>query len=210
MANPKVLVLGDYTNYQYHPFSGIVQVLAELLANEGLELKFTEDRQELENANLSRYNALITYVDSWDQTLPPEQMRGMIGFTAAGKRIFGIHCGISYANQEYYQLFGARFTGHPPLQEIAVKIKEQGHPLTKGLDDFKVEDELYQFKFADFPQLKVLLEGELGGASYPLAWEKPAGAGALLYLALGHDRRAFENVMFRKTLLNGALWAISK
>ena len=210
MSNPKVLVLGDYTNYQYHPFSGIVQVLTELLTNEGLELKFTEDRQELESANLSRYNALITYVESWDQSLPPEQIRGLVDFTAAGKRIFGIHCGISYANLEYYQLFGARFIGHPPLQEITVKIKEYGHPLTKGLAEFKIEDELYQFKFADLSQLKVLFEGELGGVSYPLAWEKPAGSGALLYLALGHDRRAFENEMFRKALLNGVLWAISK
>lgn len=210
MANPKVLILGDYTNYQYHPFSGIAQVLEGLLAEQGLDLTFTEDRQELEFENLSCYNALITYVDSWDQCLPPEQMRGIIGFTTSGKRIFGIHCGISYANQEYYQLFGARFIGHPPLQEIAVKIKGQGHPLTDGLVDFRIEDELYQFEFADFSHIKVLLEGELGGETYPLAWEKLAGAGAVLYLALGHDRRAFENEMFQKILLNGTLWATLK
>ncbi len=210
MTNPKVLVLGDYINYQYHPFAPLTQVLEELLSDRGLELKFTEDRNELENENLSQYDALISYVESWDQSLPAAQMQSLLDFIVSGKRLFGIHCGISYANPEYYQLFGAQFVGHPPFQEISVKISGGDHPLTKGLVDFQIEDELYMFKFADLSQLKVLIEGEFEGKAYPLAWEKPAGAGALLYLALGHDQCAFGNKMFQTALLNGALWAVKQ
>ncbi len=210
MTNQKVLVLGDYTNFQYHPFAPFAQVLEELLSDRGLALKFTEDRNELEIKNLSQYDALITYDESWDQFLPPTQMQSLLDFTASGKRIFGIHCGISYANPEYYQLFGAQFIGHPPFQEISVKISREDHPLIRGLVDFQIEDELYMFKFAEFSQLKVLMEGEFEGKEYPLAWEKPAGAGALLDLALGHDHRVFGNKMFQTALLNGALWATQR
>lgn len=210
MTNSKILILGDYTKYQYHPFSDIARALEDLLSNRGLELKFTENRNELESDNLSQNNALITYVESWDQSLPPSQMQSILNFTASGKRIFGIHCGISYANPEYYRLFGARFTGHPPLQEFPVKISGEEHPLTKGLTDFRIEDELYKFEFDHLSELKVLMEGEFEGKAYPLAWEKTAGAGSLLYLALGHDQRAFDNKMFQTALLNGALWAIQR
>ncbi|NLW49013.1 MAG: ThuA domain-containing protein [Firmicutes bacterium] len=210
MKNPKILIIGDYTNYQYHPFSGIAHTLEGLLSGRGLEPKFTEDRKELEPENLSQYDALITYVESWDQVLPSNQIQGILDFVASGRRIFGVHCGISYANPEYYELFGARFTNHPPLHEFPVKISGEKHPLTDGLADFRIEDELYMFDYKDFLQLKVLMEGDFEGKAYPLAWEKKAGAGALLYLALGHDQRAFGNEMFQKTLLNGALWAIPK
>lgn len=208
MRNFKILIIGNYTNYQYHPFSGIAHVIERLLRGKGLKLKLTEDRNELEAENLSRYDALITYVESWDQMLPPSQMKSILDFTASGKRIFGIHCGISYANPEYYKLFGARFINHPPLHKFPVKISVEKHPLTAGLSDFQIEDELYMFEFKDLSQLKVLMEGEFEGKAFPLAWEKKAGAGALLYLALGHDRRTFENEMFQKALLNGALWAM--
>lgn len=210
MTNSKILIIGDYTNYQYHPFSGIARTLEKLLSDKGLELKFTEDRKELEEENLFQYEALITYVESWDRKLPQSQMMSLSDFTASGKRIFGIHCGISYANPEYFELFGARFTKHPPLHDFPVKISGEKHPLTDGLSEFQIEDELYMFDFKDLSQLKVLMEGEFEEKAYPLAWEKKTGAGALLYLALGHDERAFENEMFKKALLNGVFWAISK
>ncbi|HYH03362.1 MAG TPA: ThuA domain-containing protein [Bacillota bacterium] len=210
MNKPKVLILGDYTYFQYHPFSGIAQVLERLLKDYEIELTFTEDRNELEIANLSQYDALITYVDSWGQFLPQTMMESLLNFTVSGKRIFGIHCGISYTNPEYSQLFGARFTGHPPYQEIPVKITGENHPWVKDLSDFRIEDELYLFEFTDSSQINVLLEGEFEEKTYPLAWEKSIGTGALLYLALGHDQRAFENELFQKALLNGALWATKR
>ncbi len=208
MKNPKILIIGDFTNYQYHPFSGIAHTIEELLSGMELELKFTEDRKELEKENISQYDALITYVESWDQMLSLSQMQNLLDFIASGKRIFGIHCGISYANPEYYELFGARFINHPPLHEFSVKISKEKHPLTNGLSDFRIEDELYMFEFKDLSQLKVLMEGEFEGKTFPLAWEKEVGAGALFYLALGHDQRAFKNEMFQKTVLNGVLWAV--
>lgn len=202
-----ILAIGHFTNYQYHPFGDVARKLEEIAAQAGFSIRCAQDPEELENGHPDRYDLLISYADAWDQSLTPAQMEGLEQFVASGKGLLAIHCGISYANPEYFQLLGAKFTGHPPFQRLSIRIKDQNHPVTAGLNDFEIEDELYMFEFSESSQLNILMECPFEGANYPVAWTRDYGRGRVVYLSPGHIALVFSHEMIIQTIKNSLHWA---
>lgn len=98
-------------------------------------------------------------------------------------------------------LLGTRFCGHPPIAPFKVFVTKP-HALTDGLRDFRIEDELYlTHRTAD---IDVLLHTRFAGqcpefrdadwdeAEVPILYERTVGAGAILYLTLGHCRGHYD------------------
>mgnify|MGYP005860520927 CR=1 FL=1 len=202
-----ILALGHFTNYQYHPFGDVARKLEQIAAEAGFAIRCTQDAGELENGNLSRYGLLISYADAWEETLTPLQMEGLEQFVTGGKGFLAIHCGISYANPEYFRLLGAKFTSHPPLQRLTVRIKDPKHPVTAGLTDFEIEDELYMFEFSESSQLNILMECPFEGIQYPVAWTRNHGGGRVVYLSPGHVAEGLSHEMIIQTIQNSLRWA---
>ena len=210
MKHQKILALGDYTNYKYHPFQDVSVQLKETLSKHGFEVHCTEDRSELHIESLSEYDACLSYVDAWESTLIPVQMDGLLQFVDSGKGFLALHCGISYENAEYRSLLGASFVSHPPYQTLSIRIKDKAHPITADLSDFELRDELYIFEFVEFHRLNVLMECQFEVQSYPIAWTRTYGEGRIVYLALGHSVESFRNEMFLKLVANSVLWVAGR
>ena len=79
------------------------------------------------------------------------------------------------------------------------------HPITQGLVEFMVEDEMYVTDYD--PRVAVLCSALWQGRAIPVAWTKPWGQGRVFYLALGHDGSACRHDMFRLLIQRGARWA---
>lgn len=103
---------------------------------------------------------------------------------------------------EFTGLLGTRFGGHPPIAPYKVFVTRNDHPMTQGLRDFRIEDELYlTHKTAE---LDVLLHTSFTGrcdefrdadwdeAQVPVLYERTVGKGAILYLTLGHCRGHYD------------------
>jgi type 1 glutamine amidotransferase len=206
----KILALGHFTNYKYHPFTDVARKLQEIVIEAGDEVDCSQVPGELTIDNLSRYDLLISYADAWDERLTPDQLSELQQFISSGKGLLAIHCGISYQNPGYFQLLGAKFTGHPPFQRLTIHIKDSNHPITAGLTDFTMEDELYMFEFVKPSTLNILMECPFEGENHPIAWTRDFGRGRVVYLAPGHLPEGFENEMYAKTLLNSIRWAGSQ
>lgn len=207
-AKYKAIIIGDYANAMYHPLKDIDNCFNTILSG-SMDITLTEDRDMLELHSLDNYDLCISYVDSWEKMLSPNQMGGLISFIAQGGGFLSIHNGISYQkNPEYAQILGGKFTEHPPYQKLCYTVKETQHPITEGIQEFALEEELYMFDFDKFSELTVLMECTNSLLCAPAAWIKQYGLGRVVYLAPGHDIHSFQNTNYQEIILRSALWAV--
>jgi len=135
----------------------------------------------------------------------------------------------------YVETLGSMFRSHPPIAPYTVNVRQPDHPLVAGIEPFETTDELYLMK--TYGELEVLLDAEFGGEApgfeedqwahghHPVFYIHKVGAGAVLYLTLGHcrqhydmqplmdywptvDRCAWDLPVFYTLLKRGINWAI--
>lgn len=111
---------------------------------------------------------------------------------------------LSPAQLRYLEMTGSAFTGHPPIAIFPVHITAPQHPITAGVADFEIEDELYQLG-GDRAALTVLAEA--GGQ--PLLYVRTWGRGRVHYNALGHDQRALSHPSYQRLLVQAVGWALA-
>jgi uncharacterized protein len=112
-------------------------------------------------------------------------------------------------HKQIFTMFGGEFYGHPPLQEIKVRVKDGSHPAVKGVTDFAVMDELYMHRNMQ-DDIRVLLEAEFAGQRVPVAWVKQYGKGKVFFLALGHDPRSVTLEPYGKMVIQALQWALEE
>lgn len=124
--------------------------------------------------------------------------------------------------EEFGELLGARFDGHPWTQRFAIDVVDAGHPSTAHLPTgWLFTDELYLFRDLR-ADARVLLEApgddldmSANGArrppiGFPLAWCFHEGEGRVFYTALGHFPGAYEDVRFLGHLHGGLEWLLAR
>jgi len=102
----------------------------------------------------------------------------------------------------FMDLLGSQFLSHPPITPYKVMVADPSHPLVDGVEPFETTDELYHLECHG--DLHVLLdtectepgtgfvEAEDAPGRYPVFYIKRHGAGAVLYLTLGHCRGHYD------------------
>jgi type 1 glutamine amidotransferase len=127
-----------------------------------------------------------------------------------------------YGWEEYGQLVGARFDGHPWTQDVDLEVVEPAHPATQHLGaSWHWHDEVYQFRDLR-PDARILLrvpEVQLDltarGAKrpafgFPLAWCFAEGSGRVASTSLGHFPGAWESPAYLRHLSGSLAWALGE
>lgn len=192
-------------------------------------------------AQYTAHDFLVTYTCDLLPTAPA--LAALDGFVAGGGRWLALHAsnavlaapviaggkwGTPNRYPEFFRLLGSRFLAHPPLHEFTVEPAGASHPLTRGIEAFRVTDELYVCEW--FEPVDVLLTARFGGpcpafdigadvpaAEHPLMYTKPHGEGQVCVLTLSHangaepgralHRGAWTSGMFRLLLSHALAWA---
>lgn len=156
---------------------------------------------------------LITY--TCDVVPPLDQVAALRNFLESGGRWLALHGTNSLLRfaedgtvetpdeaPEFMDLLGSQFEGHPPVGPFKVRISNADHPVTRGLRDFNVHDELYLSRRRG--AIDVLMHTEFAGScpdygdrvwdesEVPVLYERRVGKGAILYLTLGHCRGHYD------------------
>lgn len=202
----KVLLLGDEEKVKYHPFQKIYTLLRPALEDIGSVTAWTQDREVIKNG-LKNYDVFLNYADAPGEHLNSEMLKGLTEFIGNGGGYIALHCGVLFNNPEYGSLVGGKFIEHPPLQELEIEIKKTGHPLTEGLTDFTIEDELYMMELVKPELLQIHMDCRFQGRCYPMAWTKQHNNGRIVFQALGHSPTSFEHPMLVRAVTNSILWA---
>ncbi|UOE95347.1 ThuA domain-containing protein [Alkalihalobacillus sp. LMS39] len=206
MSKPKFVLIGDNKDALYHPLYHVKDSITSILSHVELDIY---ERNEFDDS-FQAYQGLLMYVDAWEKTLQPKSMAALLTYIANGGAMICLHNGISFqANDEYAQLVGAVFTGHPPYQTVNYKMVKE-HPITNGLLDFQMEEELYEFEFDPFVKLDILVECSNGEKTMPAVWWRKYGLGKVIYIAPGHDDKSFQNPTLQRLIVNSVNWCIRK
>jgi len=212
--NGNAVILGDIENKQYHPLDRIQQDLVETLGAD-FTVTFTEDYEVMTPGRISTIDLFVAYTDKWDGPVTDAQAAGLTEYVASGGGLVVLHTGVSLsAHEKLLELIGARFTGHPPYQGLDFEaVKDAAgelHPIVRGLEPFRSEDEPYQYAFAEGVEKQVILRYVLDGESYPAAWVRQVGTGRLVSLMPGHNSNSLQHPEVRKLILRSCLWAAGR
>lgn len=149
---------------------------------------------------------------------PTPQQQALAEAVAGGKGFVGVHCanimhwrgdGLDPADQPLFELLGNRYLSHGPGHHEGRHTIEivAGHPVTNGVTDFELFDEYYEFELAD-EKVEILAQRRRAdGVVIPVMYARDFGAGRVVYLALGHDMRAWGEPPFRKLVAQALAWA---
>lgn len=206
----KGIILGDYKDAPYHPLKGIDDELKNIFGDI-VDFEATENYEILNYEKLENYDLFLLYTDCFDRKQPKTYIQSIVKYVDHGGKLLVIHNGISLQNDEdFVELIGAKFTGHPEATELKIIIKTKEHPINKGIEEFSITEEPYRYDFKDKDNKLILLEYIHEDKSYPAAWCKSVGGGRLVYLMPGHNLISFKNENYRKIIYQSGKWLTNK
>jgi type 1 glutamine amidotransferase len=209
-----LLISGD--DVSAHPWREMSEATREVLVASGkFEVRVCEDMFILESANaLKNYD--LVYLTRYNRvgTLSDQGKENLLAFVKSGKGFAIAHLASASFPEwdEFKKLCGRnwimRVSGHGPRSVFKTKITTQDHPITKGLEDFETDDELYAKLQGDTP-IKVLAEAysDWSKKVEPLVFTLEYGQGRVFHEAFGHDGKATKHAPVANLIVRGCQWA---
>jgi len=211
-----LLVTGDDVT-PAHNWAEVSQAIKETLASTGrFEVRVCEDAGVLDSAaSLARYELIVLhYYNAKTPTLSDAAKENLVQFVKGGKGLAVSHLSsASFKEWEEFRRMCGRYwvmgkSGHGPRSVFKARIVDKEHPITKGLDDFEADDELYAKLLGD-AAINVLVEADSDWSrkTEPLAFTLEYGKGRVFHEAFGHDGKAIRNPSVQKLIQRGCAWA---
>ena len=235
-----VLIAGG----KYHDIDFARLELLKLLAeDQRIRVRVFEDYEAV--AAIAAADMIVTYTCDIVPSLPAQE--ALRDWLAKGGRWYALHGTSSILRlldtglwdaprwaPLFVEMLGNQFISHPPIAPYRVRVADRSHPLVEGVEPFDTTDELYHLE--RHGDLHVLLDAECtepgtgfveaadAPGTHPVLYIKRHGAGAVLYLTLGHcrghydlqpladwwptvDRCAWDLPVFYTLLRRGLEWA---
>ncbi|HEQ71332.1 MAG TPA: ThuA domain-containing protein [Spirochaetia bacterium] len=199
---------------RYHDHRAIGLFLKTLLRDAGFSVTLVENVSALAAENLCRCDAVVTYTvnAAAPETSVRKLCEAIAGITLNDRGrpagFIGIHgATTSFQNSnDYKEMIGATFITHPEWgPEYRFSVRDPAHPVTKGVVDFILQDELYLFE--THAAFHTLVSCHYEGSERPVVWCKPYGRGRICYIALGHGVTQLQHAAVGRLILNGIRWA---
>jgi len=210
-----LLITGD--DVGAHNWREISETTREILvASKKFDVKVCEDPLILESETaLKGYDVIVFTIYARSMPMPSEQVKkNLIDFVKSGKGFFVQHLATaSFAKwEEFGKLCGRKWimgtSGHGPRVPFEAKIAAKEHPITAGMDDFIVDDELYA-KLQGDGEINVLVtaDSDWSKKTEPLIFTLNYGKGRTVHNAFGHDGKALMTPNVKKIIVRGVEWA---
>lgn len=216
----KVLLITGGHGFEKEPFF-------KVFADDG-EIAFTAAAHGKTNAtayerdDLLAYDVVVLY-DMPKQITDVQKARLLSLFDKGTGLVVLHHALVSYQHwPDYERIIGGRYpeedgkggqvteqNGYQHDVEIPVVIVARNHPITAGLKDFIIHDEIY-WGFRVRPDVTPLITTTHPKSGKPLAWVRMEGKSRVVYLQLGHDHSAYENPNYRKLVARSIRWAAKR
>ena len=214
----RLLIISGSNNHEWQettPFLERIFIQAGIF-----EVNLTNRPDTLAFPVFQNYDAIVSNWNSWpenDIRWPDEVESGLLRFLEEGGGLVFFHSSTSafYEWPEFKSISTGAWvddTWHGKNSPVEVKIENHEHPITQGLSNFYIFDELWtdaeqnnKFKILGSAINKETLEKGYEKQSAILVSEY--GKGRIFHTLLGHDVRALRNTGFQTLLLRGTEWA---
>ncbi len=214
----KVLILSGRNN---HNWQETTPFLESIFSDAGcFETEITNRPDTLTWENLMKFDAIVSNWNSFPDNKfrwPKETEEGLLKFVNKGGGLVFFHASTTtfYNWSKFKKISTGAWienTWHGKPDSVKVKIENPKHPITKGLSDFVVFDELW-INAEQNKAFKVLGSAVTDSVESKGIEKQPAifvsnyGKGKIFHTILGHDVKAMNNPYFKTLILRGTEWA---
>ncbi len=213
----RVLVVTGVDHPGHHWKTTAPAIREVLDKDKRFDVRIIEDHELLASDVVFDYDVLFLHFKDYQPIARREQIHeNLASFVKQGKGLFVFHfaCGAFAQWPEFRNLAGKvwdRKTGHDRRGPFTVRIVDREHPITRGMQDFQADDELY-----------ICLEGErevdllatarskVTGKDHPMAFAFRYGEGRVFHTPLGHDAKAIQMPGVAELIRRGCLWVAGR
>jgi type 1 glutamine amidotransferase len=213
----RVLLIAGDDVAPYHDWREISEKTREVLVSSPrFNVRVCEDPLILESKTaLGRYDViLLTMFNSSMPTITGQAKENLLEFVEKGKGFYVQHLASASFSEwkEFGKLCGRKWvmgtSGHSPRSVFGAKIVNKEHPITKGMKDFRIFDELYSKLQGDYPiEVLVSADSDWSNNTEPLVFTTSYGKGRCVHNAFGHDHKAILHPSMKQLIRRGVEWA---
>ncbi len=215
----KVLLLSGSNNHDWKTTTPALKKIYE--ASGRFTVDVTDDPSRSDAAMLAKYDVIVSnwsgFPDMNGRQWGERAEKAFLDFVGGGKGFVLFHAASAtfHTWPEYQKLAGATWgaaTGHGTFHAFKVTVTDTAHPVTRGMKDFYITDELWHRMqaHADRHVLCTAASAKAEGGSgldEPVVLTTQLGKGRGLNVVLGHDTKTMENVAWQTLMLRGTEWA---
>jgi type 1 glutamine amidotransferase len=212
----RVLIISGGHGFKHEPFYNVFDSIRSITYD---TLVQPQANMLIASPQVNRYNVLVFY-DMVDSISPAQQEAYISLLKKGASMIFLHHSLVSYQNwPEFINILGGQYHTHPVVVNgdtlnanyehdvnIPVKVENRKHPVTRGIPDFEIVDEVYG-DVEILPQVKPLLSTSHPKSMRYLAWINHYKNSDVIYIQLGHGPSGYSNPNFRKLLQQAIEWS---
>jgi type 1 glutamine amidotransferase len=216
----KVLLITGGHGFDENAFFDVFRANPEIALTTAAHGKTNADAYE--RADLTGQDVVVLYDMPASITGPQEAKFMQIFDKGVGLVVLHHALGSMQDWGDYEKIIGGRYpisngkggvvttdVGYQHDLEVRVVIVARNHPVTAGVDDFTIHDEIY-WGFRVGADVTPLLTTTHPKSGKPLAWCRTQGKSRVVYLQLGHGPEAFANPNYRKLVANAIRWTANK
>jgi len=212
----KVLIVTGGHGYEHKPFYDVFNAIPSVVYD---TLVQPQANVLIASPKVKQYDVLVFY--DLFEAITPEQQAAYISLLKKGAHmIFLHHALVSYQNwPEFIKIVGGQYHTQPVVVNgdtlrtsydhdvtFPVKVEDQKHPITQGIRDFEIVDEVYG-GVEILPGVKPLLSTTHPKSMHYLAWVNHYGNSDVVYIQLGHGPSGYSNPNFRKLIRQAIEWS---
>ncbi|MFZ5829982.1 MAG: ThuA domain-containing protein [Planctomycetota bacterium] len=211
----RVLIVSGI-DWKGHLFKETGPALREVLEKDPrIDVRLVEDADFLSSDAIDKYDVLFLHFKNYLPLLNDDAAKKKLTeFVGNGKGLVVFHFaqGAFPEWPEFEKLAGRTFlwgaSKHDKRGPFSVRIADPQHPITRGLQDFEIDDELYHTLHGDTPiHVVATARSNMTGKDEPIAFVLEYGKGRVFHTPLGHDVKAITNAGAAELIRRGTVWA---
>jgi type 1 glutamine amidotransferase len=219
-AKIKVLLITGGHPFEQEPFFKVFRDNPEIALTTAAH--GDKDADAYDRDDLTSFDVVVLY--DMRKTITEGQRAKFMSLFDKGVGLVVLHHAIvSYQHwPEYEKAIGGKYpeedgksgvvtpqAGYKHDEEVPIVIVAKDHPVTAGLKDFTIHDEIY-WGFHTTDDVTPLITTTHPKSGKPLAWCRTQGKSRVVYLQLGHDHQAYENPNYQKLVVNSIQWTAKR
>jgi type 1 glutamine amidotransferase len=193
------------------------------------DITFTHAEHSKTNASVYERDDLLSYEVIVLYDMPKEiteaQKQNFLSLFKKGVGLVVLHHAlVSFPNWlEYERIIGGRYDEPDPKKpgtvtekagyqhdvDIPVVIVATNHPVTAGLKEFTINDEIY-WGYRVRPDVTPLISTTHPKSGKPLGWVRTEGKSRVVYLQLGHGPSAHNDPNYRRLVRQSIRWVAKR
>jgi uncharacterized protein len=215
----KVLIVTGGHDYERKPFYAVFDAITGIAYD---TVVHPDANKLIASPQVDAYDVFIFY--DMGELISPQQKQAYVNLLKKGKSfIFLHHSLVSYQDwPEFLKIVGGQYHTHPVVANgdtlranyqhdviIPIRVEDKKHPVTSGMNDFEILDEIYM-DAEILAGVHPLLSTSHPNSMRYVAWVNRYENSEVLYIQLGHGESGLSNPNFRKLLRQAIEWSAER